>query len=205
MEGEAPSTAVIVLASASTTRAEMLRRAGVRLEVEPASVDEAAIRDSLRQDGATARDAAEILARMKTVQISARRPQSLVVGADQILECDGEWFDKPGDRAEARRDLVALRGRVHEQISAVCVAREGAPIWRHSEVARLHVRPFSDRFLEAYLDEAGEAVVGAVGAYRLEGLGVQLFSSIEGDFFAILGLPLLPLLAFLREHQVVGG
>ena len=128
-----------------------------------------------------------------------RRPDDLVIGADQILECDGIWFDKPADRAAAAETLKRLRGRTHRLVSAISVlgGGRGAP-WRHRGEARLTMRSFSDRFLARYLDAVGDEVTTSVGAYRLEGRGAQLFTRIEGDYFTVLGLPLLPLLAFLR-------
>ena len=135
--------------------------------------------------------------------VSTRRRNALVIGADQVLVLDGALFDKPVDRADAAATLRRLRGRRHELVSAVAVVLDGATIWRHAEAAHLTMRPFSDDFLDAYLDAVGEAAYASVGAYFLEGAGIQLFSEIEGDFFTILGLPLLPLLAFLRERGAV--
>jgi septum formation protein len=126
-----------------------------------------------------------------------------VIGADQMLECEGLWFDKPKDVAGARNHLLTLRGKTHVLPTSVAVALNGAPIWHHTAEPRLTVRPFSDAFLDEYLAAVGPAVTSSVGAYHLEGRGAQLFSKVDGDFFTVLGLPLLELLAFLREHQVV--
>jgi len=194
----------LILASKSTARAALLRAAGVDFAVDAATIDENAVRTSFRADGCAAEEVALALAEMKAARVSRAHPGALVIGADQLLDCEGTWFDKPADMAGARRDLRALRGRTHRQISAVCVVVEGATLWRCTKAARLTMRPFSDAFLDDYLARAGEEVCACVGAYRLEGLGAQLFACIEGDYFTILGLPLLPLLEFLRGHGVVG-
>ena len=195
----APS-APIVLASASAARAALLRGAGVAAIAEPAGIDEAEIRSSLRAAGANAAAAAQTLAELKAQKVSGRHRGGLVLGADQILDCGGRWFDKPDSPARARADLLALRGRSHELHSCVVAVRDGARLWHRGERATLAMRPFSDVFLDSYLSGAGPAVLDSVGAYQLEGLGAQLFSRIEGDYFAILGLPLLPLLEFLRAQ-----
>lgn len=193
----------VILASASKSRANLLRAAGVNVEIVPAHADEEAVKNALKAEGATAAQCAETLAELKAVQVSHRHDNVLVIGADQMLECEGVWFDKPVDMAGARNHLVALRGKAHVLPTAVAVALNGARIWHHVATPRLTVHPYSDAFIDGYLKAAGTAVLSSVGAYQLEGLGAQLFSKIEGDFFTILGLPLLPLLAFLREHEVV--
>ena len=143
------------------------------------------------------------LAELKAQRVSQRHKDALVIGADQMLQCGGIWFDKPPDLDHARGHLNALRGRTHELLSAVCVVRDGEVLWRHLESAQLTMRPFSDAFIDEYLAAAGDAVCASVGAYQLEGRGAQLFSCIKGDYFTILGLPLLPLLGFLVNHGVV--
>lgn len=193
----------LILASASASRAAMLRGAGLDFDIRPARIDEEEIKLSLQADGAALRDAATALAELKAHRISTAEPQDFVIAADSMLACDGRWYDKPADMAAARAQLAALRGRTHELVSAVVLARGGSVIWRHAESARLTMRDFSDAFLDAYLVQAGEAVLSSVGCYQLEGLGVQLFSRIQGDFFTILGLPLLPLLDILRENKVL--
>jgi septum formation protein len=194
---------VVVLASASSTRADMLRRAGIAHSIDPARVDEDEIKRGMRASGATSAELAETLAELKGRKISSRHGGALVIGADQVLNCQGRWFDKPVDRAQARAQLLELRGKMHELISCVCVLRDGQRLWHHVGRARLTMRPFSEDFLDDYLDHAGDAVMHSVGAYQFEGLGAQLFSRIDGDYFTILGLPLLPLLDFLRNHGVV--
>lgn len=190
----------VVLASASATRFALLRAAGVPVVVEPASIDEAEVKNSLRAAGAGASAAAEALAELKAQKISRRRLGAIVLGADQILECDGSWFDKPVDPSDARRQLVALRGRSHELIASVVAVRDGIRLWHRTELARLTMRLFSDAFLDEYLGAASADVLRSVGAYQIEGLGAQLFAHIEGDYSTILGLPLLPVLEFLRNQ-----
>lgn len=196
-------TATLVLASASAARADLLRRAGVACAVDPAHVDEDEIKRGMKAAGANASDLAERLAEIKARKVSARHPGALVVGADQVLDCQGKWFDKPTDRAAARAQLLELRGKMHELISSVCVLRDGESLWHHVGRARMTLRPFSESFLDDYLDQTGAAALQSVGAYQFEGLGAQLFSRVDGDYFTILGLPLLPLLDFLRNHGVV--
>jgi septum formation protein len=196
---EAPE---LVLASASRARLELLRHAGLDLRAEPARVDEAEVKASLRAERAAAAAAAETLAEIKANKVSRRAPGALVIGADQILECEGRWFDKPPDRAGAAAHLRALGGKTHALVTAACVVRDGVRIWHQREAPRLTMRPLDETFIESYLDAAGPEVLETVGAYRLEGLGAQLFTKVSGDYFTILGLPLLPLLGFLREHGV---
>jgi septum formation protein len=193
----------VVLASASPARATMLRGAGVAVAVEAAAVDEAEVKASLRAAGAAAAQVAESLAELKAQRIARRRPGALVIGADQVLDCDGTLFDKPFDAADARRQLLLLRGRRHELVSAVVVVRDGVRHWHHVGRAALTMRRFTDAFLDDYLGTTGDAVLASVGAYQVEGMGAQLFARIDGDYFTILGLPLLPLLDFLREQGVL--
>lgn len=192
----------LVLASASPARAAVLAAAGVTFVAQRPRVDEEALKLGLRAEGATVRDQADALAEAKALSLSRGSP-AWVIGADQMLSLEGEAFDKPADRAAAAQSLRALRGRTHQLVTAIVVAKEGAVVWRHIETPKLTMRPFSDAFLETYLDAIGEAACANVGAYQLEGRGVQLFERIEGDYFSILGLPLLPLLAFLRLHGLV--
>jgi len=193
----------IVLASASAPRAAILASAGIEVLRDPAGVDEDEIKRSFRSEGLDAARCAAALAETKAMRVSARHTDALVVGADQMLDCAGTWFDKPRDRNEARAQLVALRGKRHELVSAVTVVKNGAVIWHLVDRPRLTMRAFSDNFLDAYLAALGNEALMSVGVYQLEGLGAQLFERIDGDYFSILGLPLLPLLDFLRGHGVV--
>ncbi len=197
------TAAPVVLASASPSRRTLLENAGLRFTVEPAAVDEDAVKEALKVEGASAARTAETLAELKAQRVSARHPGSLVVGADQMLECEERWFDKPADRDQAVESLRALQGRSHVLWSAVCIVRDGSRIWHHGAPARMTMRPLSDDVIAAYLDAVGDKALSSVGAYQLEGLGAQLFSRIEGDFFTILGLPLLPLLDVLRANGVL--
>jgi septum formation protein len=189
----------LILASGSAARRDMLRGAGVAFVVRPADVDEGAVKARATW---TAAALAVELACLKATKISALAPGALVIGADQVLVCEGKRFDKPEGLRGAAGQLRALRGRAHELVTAACVYRDGAKIWEDVATPRLVMRDFSEAFLADYLAREGEAVCGCVGAYRLEGLGVQLFARIEGDFFTILGLNLLPLLEFLRAQCV---
>ncbi len=197
------ATPVLILASASKARRAVLEGAGLRFETRTAGVDEAAIKEAAQAEGISADQAALILADAKAERVARSAPDALVIGADQLLVCDGAWFDKPPDMAAARTHLQRLRGRRHELVTALVCHRGGQRIWQHVAKPRLTMRDFSDAFLEAYLAAEGEALLSSVGAYRLEGHGAQLFDVIEGDQPAILGLPLLPLLGFLRQHGVL--
>ncbi len=190
---------MIVLASTSASRAALLRAAGVAFEAVAPGVDEDAAKRALRAEGASPRDVADALAELKAVKVSRMRP-GLVLGADQTLELEGALFDKANDLADARAKLFALRGRTHRLHAASVLARDGAPIWREVRTAKLTMRPFSDAFLDAYLEREREAALSAVGGYWFEGFGVQLFSAVEGDDATIRGLPLLGLLDVLRRH-----
>jgi septum formation protein len=203
-EGKAPTMATpVVLASASQARAGLLRAAGISVIIDAAAIDEAEVKASLRAARAEPSAIARTLAELKAQRVSRRHAGSLVIGADQILECDGVLFDKPADMAAARLQLLALRGRGHRLVSAVVLVRDGQRLWHHVDRADLKMRDFSTRFLDRYLESAGQAALSSVGAYQLEGIGAQLFAAIEGDYFTILGLPLLPLLDNLREHGVL--
>lgn len=193
----------VILASASPARAAMLRDADVDIEIVPARVDEDAIKEAFRAENIAARDLADALAEAKARQVSAQMGNALVIGADQVLVAGERTLDKPKDRAEAREQLASLRGGGHELLSAAVIYEGGAPVWRHIGAARLTMRPFSDAFLDAYLDAEGDAVLSTVGGYRIEGRGAQLFSRVSGDYFSILGLPLLEVLGFLRARKVL--
>lgn len=195
----------VILASTSQTRIAMLVAAGVVVNSMPPGVDEDEVKRALKAEGAFAADAAIALAELKATRISRRFPDALVIGADQMLDCQGQWFDKPVDLAAARLQLQSLRGKTHHLQTAAVVMLNGQRIWHQLDKASLTMRPFSDAFLDDYLSRAGDKVLWSVGAYQLEGLGVQLFSRIDGGYFGILGLPLLPLLDFLRTHEVIAS
>ncbi len=203
LPGPAAETAPVILASGSRFRAQMLRAAGVPFTVVVAGVDEAAVRESLGAEGASTEDVATALSELKAMAVSRRHPDALVIGSDQMLDCNGVWFEKPADRDHARATLQALAGRDHRLVTSVVVARAGSRIWHASQSVRMRMRPLSETFIESYLDAVGEDVRSSVGAYQLEGLGAQLFTAVEGDYFTVLGLPLLPLLDFLRVHGVL--
>jgi len=194
---------VLVLASASAVRARLLRAAGVPFEVRPADIDEETLRTSLQAQGAEAGDIAEALAQEKALAVSRGWPEKLVLGCDQILAFERELLAKPADLDKARAQLQRLRGKEHALLTACVLAKDGAPVWHAREQAILKMRPFSDEFLETYLAAQGTEVLGAVGCYHFEGAGAQLFESVKGDYFSILGLTLIPLLAALRDHGVL--
>lgn len=191
----------LILASASAARARLLREAGVAFEVRPADVDEAALKR--KQPGASAEAVAGALAEAKALAVAADFPDALVLGCDQVLVCGDRLFDKARDIGEARETLAFLRGKDHRLVSAAVLAERGQVVWRHVEAATLTMRDFSDEFLASYLAAEGQTVLGAVGCYHLEERGAQLFQSVRGDFFCVLGLPLLPLLAALRGRGIL--
>jgi septum formation protein len=189
----------ITLASKSAARQAILRNAGVVFEAVGSGVDEDAAKAGLLAEGASPREVADALAELKAFKVSTKRP-GLVIGSDQTLDLDGALFDKVDTVEAARERLKELRGKVHKLHSAVVVARDGRPIWRVVETAKLSVRPFSDAWLDGYLDRNAPDILSSVGCYFLEGEGVQMFDRIDGDYFAILGLPVVGLFDFLRLH-----
>jgi septum formation protein len=191
----------LILASASPSRRQLLANAGLVFTIEPSGIDEDEVKRSLGSRAAP-QELASTLAEMKAVKVSARQPEAMVIGADSTLACNGRMFDKPADLAAARKQLQTLRGQTHELFSSVVVARSGARLWHWSERARLTMRQMNDGFVDTYLARAGDGVLTSVGAYQLEGLGAHLFSRVDGDYFTILGLPLLPLLSFLAGHGI---
>lgn len=195
----------LILASASRTRERLLRQAGIRFIVVAPELDERAAERPLADSGASADDIAMALAMAKAAIVSEQSGGDLVIGADQMLEFEGNRLNKPADMEAARRQLLRLRGRSHDLHTAICCARDGEIVWQHAATARLTMRNFSPEFVGRYLALAGPAALESIGAYQVEGPGIQLFDAIDGDFFAILGLPLLPLLAFLRSEGMLEG
>jgi septum formation protein len=191
----------LVLASQSKARQTLLANAGIEFESDPADIDERAIQASSGLSAPS--DIAKLLAREKAISVSIRRPTRYVVGADQTLALRARILNKPAGRAQAADQLRALAGHCHELHAAVAVACDGKLLFEHVSIARMTVRPLRDAEIENYLEAAGDAVTTTVGAYQVEGLGVHLFEHIEGDHFTILGLPLLPLLAFLRSRHLL--
>jgi len=181
----------------------MLEQAGVPCEAVTPQISEESIKMELRNAGADSLRTAEALAERKALAVAASMPDRLVIGADQVLDCDGTPFDKPKHRDDALAQLKALRGRDHVLLTACAVAEGPSIAWRHTDRIVLRMRAASDAFLDRYLDQMGERALDGPGAYQLEGLGAQLFERVDGDFFAVLGLPLLPLLGFLRERRVL--
>ena len=192
----------IILASGSQSRRAVLTAAGIEADTIKPNVDEDAAKASFRASDMKVRDQAMQLAELKSVKISMREP-GLVIGCDQMLSLDGEAFDKPVDLADARNHLVKLSGKTHTLETAIVISEEGKPVWRHLARPKLTVRPLSDAFIDTYVEAVGEPLLSTVGAYQLEGLGAQLFTRIDGDYFSILGLPLLPLLDYLRTRGVL--
>jgi septum formation protein len=187
----------LILASGSDIRATLLRNAGVVFDVEKPRIDEDAIRASLQSENATPRDVADALAEMKSRRVADRHPDALVLGCDQVLDLKGEILAKPDTPQAARDQLRALHGKPHVLLSAAVLYFEGAPVWRHVSQARLHMRHLSDDYLQDYVARNWDSIRHSVGSYKLEEEGVRLFTRIEGDYFTILGLPLLELLSYL--------
>lgn len=189
----------LVLASQSKARYHMLRSAGLDFAVQDPDLDEAALQARLRNAMTPADVMAQALAHAKALSIAMRRPDALVIGADQILFCNGKIFSKPDDMQGAKAHLRYLGGKTHHLISAVCLAQKDKVIWSHAERAKLTMRTLDDDSIDRYCDRAGDGILRSVGAYELEGFGAWLFDRIEGDYYTILGLPLLPLLHMLRD------
>jgi septum formation protein len=190
--------APLVLASRSTIRRTLLETAGVPIEVCPADIDERGVEADAPLQAPVA--IAALLAREKASLVERSKPGRLILGADQTLSLEGKRFSKPADRTAARTQLRALSGRTHELYSAIAFVHDGAVLFEHVDVARLVMRTLSDRFLDGYLDAVGDTATASVGAYQLEGLGIQLFERVDGDYFTVLGLPLTTALDFLRRH-----
>ena len=193
----------LVLASASPIRSRLLTNAGVAHQTCPVAVDEGAIKDAMLAEGAPPRDIADALAEMKAFRAAQRNPDSLILGCDQVLVFKGGLVSKPRNLDEARAQLVALRGQSHELLSAAVVFEAGRPVWRKIGRVQLIMRAFSDAFLDDYIARTGDDLLATVGGYKLEAEGVHLFSRIQGDYFSVLGLPLLEVLDFLRSREVI--
>ena len=192
----------IILASGSAIRRQILTDAGLDFEVIVKAVDEAAIKQAMLAEGTRIRDIADALAEAKSRRVSLSE-SGIVIGADQIMEMDGKLFDKPPTVEAARARLLEMRGKTHRLIGAVVICENGRPVWRHMSKTVLTVRDFSDEFLDDYIKAEGDVLTKSVGAYRFEGRGAQLFSKVDGDFFSILGLSLLPVLEYLRERGAI--
>ncbi len=191
----------LILASASFARADMLRNASLKFDAYAADINELAILNDLYQGGVNIVEMAGALAKEKALYIADQYPKALVIGCDQTLDIDGKIISKAGDKSEAREKLIHLRGRSHRLISSVCVVRGHEILWEHSDSAILNMRAFDDVFLDHYMSRAGDALTRSVGAYELESHGSWLFDKVEGDYFTILGMPLLPLLGYLIDNQ----
>lgn len=196
---------ILTLASGSAIRASLLRNAGLDIVVHPVRVDEATIRESLLADGASSRDIADALAEHKALKGSTRALEALVLGCDQILDCDGRLYAKPMDPADAVAQLRSLRGKTHRLFTAAVLYDRGQPVWRHVNVPRLTMRPLSDALIDDYVSRNWDDIRHCVGCYQIEGPGVRLFEHIEGDLFSIQGLPLLELLTILIQRKDIQG
>ncbi|MCY6383168.1 Maf-like protein [Hoeflea prorocentri] len=195
----------LILASASPFRQALLKNAGLTFTAQPAEIDERTVEAPLRDSGVGPEDTALVLAEAKALNVSEKMPGALVIGSDQTLSLGDEVFHKPADMEGARRHLLKLSGRTHQLNSAVVFVQAGETVWRHVSSARLTMRPLDPGFIGRYLSRVGDKALSSVGAYQLEGEGIQLFDRIEGDYFTIIGLPMLPLLAALRERGEIDG
>ena len=193
----------LILASGSSARTQLLTSAGVHFEIDVARIDEGSIKASMIQDEYAPRDVADALAEAKARKISMKHPGALVLGSDQILVFEGRIFDKPGSTTDAREQLLELKGQTHRLLSAAVMMIDGTVTFRHIQIAKLTMRSFGEAFVDDYIASVGEDILSCVGAYQLEGLGSQLFSNIEGDYFTILGLPLLPCLEHFRDQGIL--
>lgn len=195
------STMELILASSSPIRAQLLAQAGIEFTPLPARIDEEALRHSFTAEGLSPRDQADALAEMKALKLSNKHPQARVLGADQVLDHQGQALGKAADKHELAQQIQALQGSAHKLHSALVVYEAGQPVWRHVETVRMHMRPLSDGFIRAYVDAHWDKVQYCVGGYRIEAEGIILFDRIEGDIFAIQGMPLLPFINWLTIRQ----
>jgi len=199
-----PRPLKLILASASNTRRKLLARAGLKFEVHKAQINERVLEQEAKGANMALSEISLLLARKKALDVAAQYPDILIIGADQILELNGTSLTKPQNLPEARQQLMALRGATHQLHCAVALVRNAKILFQHISTANLTMRDFSDDELDQIIELEGDNIVDSVGSYRLEGAGVNLFASIKGDYFAILGLPMLPLLAALRQHRISG-
>jgi len=193
----------VILASGSEIRAKLLRGTGVVFDIEVAKIDEAAIIASLKAEKAKPHEIVDTLAEYKAQRVAARNNNKLVIGCDQILVCDKQIYEKSTSVKEARETLMALRGKPHQLMSSVVIFEDGKPVWRYIGRTQLIMRNFSDAFLDDYIAQQGDSILSSVGCYKIEEAGAQLFSNVQGDYFTILGIPLLEVLGFLRTRGVL--
>ena len=198
-------TTPIILASRSLFRSAILKNAGVEFSTESADIDERAVEAPLYKSGATPQDVAQVLAEAKALSVSENNPDTVVIGCDQTLSLGDQIFHKPVDMDAARRQLLLFSGKTHQLNSAVVLVKNGETLWRHVSVARMTMRDLDPGFIGRYLGRVGDIALSSVGAYQVEGPGIQLFEEIEGDYFTIVGLPLLPLLNELRKENLIDG
>lgn len=195
----------LVLASKSPFRSALLKNAGIEFSTASADIDERAVEAPLYETGATPEEVAQVLAEAKALDVSEKNPGALVIGCDQTLSLGDEIFHKPADMEAARRQLLKFSGKTHQLNSAVVLVKDGKTLWRHVSIARMTMRDLDPGFVGRYLGRVGDVALSSVGAYQVEGPGIQLFDKIEGDYFTIIGLPLLPLLAELRKEKLIDG
>ncbi len=195
----------LVLASASSSRAALLRNTGLEFSIQPAELDERVVERPLLEAGLDGADLAQVLAQAKADHVSAENRSVLTIGADQVMTLDGEVLHKPADMEEARRRLLQLAGKTHQLASAVCIVVDQQLVWSHVDVAHVTFRPLTPRFVGRHLARVGEAALSSVGAYQIEGEGIQLIEKLEGDHFTVIGLPILPLVDKLRELEAIDG
>ncbi|MEJ5020680.1 Maf-like protein [Ochrobactrum vermis] len=195
----------LILASKSPFRSALLKNAGIEFSTASADIDERSVEAPLYETGATPEEVAQVLAEAKALDVSEKNPGAVVIGCDQTLSLGDEIFHKPADMEAARRQLLKFSGKTHQLNSAVVLVKDGKSLWRHVSIARMTMRDLDPGFVGRYLGRAGDVALSSVGAYQVEGPGIQLFERIEGDYFTIVGLPLLPLLAELRKEKLIDG
>ena len=205
MKNKLDKTTPIILASNSQFRADLLKNAGIEFTTASASIDERVIEQPLLEANLGPADIAQVLAEAKAMDVSTRNPNALIIGCDQTLSMNDNMFHKPADMKQARQHLLVISGKTHQLNSAVAFVYNQQTIWRHLSIANMTMRKLSPEYIGRYLAQAGQSVLSSVGAYQLEGTGVQLFAQIEGDYFTIIGLPLIPTLSELRSLEIIDG